>query len=542
MPPRKRDKKSASPSPQPPSPKGKKRLKKKLPSSSDSPTRTSPLWDSPLGFFLSPFRPTTTQWGARYMYVSFALIIRAAVALGPYSGFQQPPMHGDFEAQRHWMEITTALPTSKWYFYDLQWWGLDYPPLTAYHSWLCGVIGKYVNPEWFELDASRGCDAYGLKTFMRLTVLLSELLIYIPPVISFAKWTGKQYGYFPTDLSISAAAIIFQPALILVDHGHFQYNSVMLGLALLAFVNLNHQKYVVASFFFVASLCFKQMALYYSPVIFAFLLGLCVFPKINLRRFISIGVTVIVSFGVFFLPLILGGGMDQVKQCLIRVFPFGRGLWEDKVANFWCAGNTFFKFKLRYTSEQLQMYSLTLTLAAILPVMLIVFFNPKRKLIPWAFAACSWAFYLFSFQVHEKSVLVPLLPSTLLLATLDGNVISLVTWINNVAVFSMWPLLRRENLQLQYFVVLFLWNWLLGNFEPSRLWTATLPKSIFWRLVVIGFYVGMVALQVAEYLYPKVDRFPDLWVVGNVLLCAPCFALFWLYTLWNLWDKRGERA
>lgn len=56
------------------------------------------------------------------------------------SGFQKGTMHGDFEAQRHWMEVTINLPVSHWYFYDLQWWGLDYPPLTAYHSWLLGKV------------------------------------------------------------------------------------------------------------------------------------------------------------------------------------------------------------------------------------------------------------------------------------------------------------------------------------------------------------------------------------------------------------------
>lgn len=49
-------------------------------------------------------------------------------------------MHGDFEAQRHWMEITTNLPISQWYFHDLEYWGLDYPPLTAYHSWVLGKM------------------------------------------------------------------------------------------------------------------------------------------------------------------------------------------------------------------------------------------------------------------------------------------------------------------------------------------------------------------------------------------------------------------
>ena len=53
-------------------------------------------------------------------------------------------MYGDYEAQRHWLEITLHLPTSLWYKYDLQYWGLDYPPLTAYHSWLLGFM--YVSP------------------------------------------------------------------------------------------------------------------------------------------------------------------------------------------------------------------------------------------------------------------------------------------------------------------------------------------------------------------------------------------------------------
>ena len=65
-------------------------------------------------------------------------------------GENTPPMYGDFEAQRHWMELTIHLPISEWYWYDLQWWGLDYPPLTAYHSWLCGKMFVECYPAWFE--------------------------------------------------------------------------------------------------------------------------------------------------------------------------------------------------------------------------------------------------------------------------------------------------------------------------------------------------------------------------------------------------------
>ena len=49
-------------------------------------------------------------------------------------------MYGDLEAQRHWMELTMALPVRDWYSYDLQYWGLDYPPLTAYFSVAVGYL------------------------------------------------------------------------------------------------------------------------------------------------------------------------------------------------------------------------------------------------------------------------------------------------------------------------------------------------------------------------------------------------------------------
>jgi alpha-1,3-glucosyltransferase len=76
--------------------------------------------------------------------VLFSLFLRATVSTYPYSGYNKPPMHGDYEAQRHWMEITINLPVKDWYFNttdnDLLYWGLDYPPLTAYLSYAFGKV------------------------------------------------------------------------------------------------------------------------------------------------------------------------------------------------------------------------------------------------------------------------------------------------------------------------------------------------------------------------------------------------------------------
>jgi alpha-1,3-glucosyltransferase len=38
------------------------------------------------------------------------IIIKLGVSVFPYSGKNQPPKFGDYEAQRHWMEITVNLP------------------------------------------------------------------------------------------------------------------------------------------------------------------------------------------------------------------------------------------------------------------------------------------------------------------------------------------------------------------------------------------------------------------------------------------------
>lgn len=94
----------------------------------------------PLVAFLWPAKGVVSQWITIPVILMVVGLFRWTTGLWGYSGFNSPPMHGDFEAQRHWMEITKHLPVSQWYFYDLGWWGLDYPPLTAYHSWLLGTM------------------------------------------------------------------------------------------------------------------------------------------------------------------------------------------------------------------------------------------------------------------------------------------------------------------------------------------------------------------------------------------------------------------
>lgn len=42
--------------------------------------------------------------------------------------------------------------------FDLEYWGLDYPPLTAYVSWACGQLSRAVEPASMTLGLSRGFE------------------------------------------------------------------------------------------------------------------------------------------------------------------------------------------------------------------------------------------------------------------------------------------------------------------------------------------------------------------------------------------------
>lgn len=411
---------------------------------------------------------------------------------------------------------------------------------------------------------------------MRATVFVSEYLIYVPAVIIFLRRYSRLEGVNIWESSIALVAILLQPGTILIDHGHFQYNTVMLGFAVATLSSMVAGRPAWACVFFVGALGFKQMALFYAPAVFAYLLGVCVFPRINLFRFVTIALTTLAAFAVLFLPFLLGVAYDdyqdyrfsrhhdevpfmavrwfmtpwrmdawyypfvlEVAQAVHRIFPFSRGLFEDKVANIWCTIHTFHKLH-RYPIELLQRLALVATSAAILPPCLIIFLKPKKQLLPLAFAAVSWGFFLCSYQVHEKNVLLPLLPMTLLLSGKEGLLPSTRAWVglaNMLGVWTMFPLLKRDELRVPYFVISLLWAYLLGlppvslsaYHEGSR-------SGLGWfsKITHLNIYVAMVGWHVVEaFFLPPPDK-PDLWVVANAIVGTGGFGLCYLWCLWRL--------
>jgi alpha-1,3-glucosyltransferase len=276
-----------------------------------------------------------------------ALTLYVATSFQSYSGKHKPPMYGDFEAQRHWMETTVNLPLREWYHNttenDLLYWGLDYPPLTAYHSFVNGKIAQWIVPEMVELRKSRGIETWQTQLFMRMSVIVSDIIVFIPAVIAFVYAFYEKHS---VDTKVRVAAmLLLEPARNLIDHGHFQYNGICLGFTILAVACIVQNRHYLGSVFFCLALNYKQMALYYSVPFFSFLVGHSFKSEKSFFRacvkIFKIGCVVLLTFAICWLPFFTS--VNDVLQVVKRIFPFERGLYEDKVANFWCSISPFIK-------------------------------------------------------------------------------------------------------------------------------------------------------------------------------------------------------
>jgi alpha-1,3-glucosyltransferase len=174
---------------------------------------------------------------------------------------------------------------------------------------------------------------------------------------------------------------------------------------------------------------------------------------------------------------------------------------------------------------------------------LIIFFKPKRSLLPLAFAAVSWGFFLCSYQVHEKNVLLPLLPMTLLLSGKEGLLPSTRAWVglaNMLGVWTMYPLLKRDELRVPYFAISLLWAYLVGL--PPVSFSAYHEGSrsglnLFSKILHLNIYMAMVGWHVAEAFFPPPADKPDLWIVANAIVGTGGFGLCYLWCLWRLTAK-----
>jgi alpha-1,3-glucosyltransferase len=426
---------------------------------------------------------------------------------------------------------------------------------------------------------------------MRGTVIVLDLVLYgsIVWVATRPRRPGSTSTTTTTSHVHDTQSIWFfllamaQPAILLIDHGHFQYNTTALGISLWSFYFMSRPDFrncVIGSFLFCCALSFKQMTLYYAPAVFCYLLGRCFAPttanaleqgrKFIFSRFIALGGLVLVTFALLWWPFVVYGpddttALDRMLHVLRRIIPLQRGLFEGKVSNIWCVLSVKpIRIRERFPAELQPLAALALTLLLVLPSGYKLFRTglereqratqqapPKGhrglfgqsdkdwKILLWGTTSSALAFFLASFQVHEKSLLLALAPASLLFA----EDVLFSVWFSLIAAWTMWPLLVIDRLQTAYVctmlifgVAVQLYQLLYPELTDNNISTSFFRGMFLFRWIPALSYVAMLVLHGAELIVTVPSHLPDLFpVLWSIVGCGFC-CIAWLGTCWHLYQ------
>lgn len=305
----------------------------------------------------------------------------------------------DFDVHRNWLAITRHLPLSEWYFEDID--GgtvhtLDYPPLFAFfesllsNNYITNVL--LVRSGWLDerclalLPDVNNEPSINCIKFHRCTVILSDIVLFLGAYFaSTSLSTVLKLNHRPYNALLTFLLTVTNPGLIMLDHVHFQYNGMLLGVLLCSIgcmlrgsthtitdtqeedddeetkICQSHQLWELGgAATFAALLAMKHLYLTLAPLYLFYLLRhhcFIVRKDINYKqydgikvkhqgemmfhfswkRFGLLAVVTLVCFVGPFIPFVMQSHpMDQMEQIVTRLFPFGRGLVHDYwAANVW---------------------------------------------------------------------------------------------------------------------------------------------------------------------------------------------------------------
>ncbi|KAL4420176.1 hypothetical protein ABPG77_008312 [Micractinium sp. CCAP 211/92] len=362
----------------------------------------------------------------------------------------------DFEVHRNWLAITHSLPLEQWYQDETSQWTLDYPPLFAWFEWALSQAARWADPAMLKV-ANLEYASPATVAFQRLSVIATE------GVLLFAAWFAtrrRPRGVRLAALFLAAA----NPGLLLVDHMHFQYNGMLLGVFLLSLVAAAEEQYLLSALLFAVLLNLKHIFLYAAPAFFVFLLRRYCRGQCAVLRFLGLGGCVAAVFAASLGPFLAAG---QLPQLLRRLFPFARGLchayWAPNVWAIYAAADKVLSMALGRRNSAASMTgglvgvaefavlpqigsgaTALWTLAAMAPCLARLWRRPDPQTFPAAVLYCTMCSFMLGYHVHEKAILMVTVPLGLL--AIAGLLPSSAAagdflFLNTVGTFSLFPLL-----------------------------------------------------------------------------------------------------
>ncbi|KAF9226448.1 glycosyltransferase family 57 protein [Gyrodon lividus] len=432
----------------------------------------------------------------------------------------------DFEVHRNWLAITYSLPISRWYYDTTSAWTLDYPPFFAYFEKLLSIPASFVDPSIVNIQ-NLNYDAWHVVAYQRTTVILTELVLGAT-LLRFIRG-----AVHPSRQCILTASLFLHPGFLIIDHIHFQYNGFMFGILLWSILMARDGRKLASGTLFAVLLNFKHIYMYLAPAYFVYLLrSYCMSPsgEILPTRFISLANAVILVFAASLGPFIL---MGQLSQLLSRLFPFTRGLnhayWAPNAWALVTAADRVLLQLVRWSSMNFTVNEQGVastsrglvgdTVFAVIPnikpihtfVITIVFQMlflvklwraPNYKSFVTALTLCGYTSYMFGWHVHEKAVLLVVVPLSLLAA--DNYAYFKTYMIASIAgIFSLFPLLFTPAETLLKIVYSLIWGVLV--LRPLHKQVYEFPTSLPWVILEQlenAYLAGFVLLQAFVLVFP----------------------------------------
>ena len=459
-----------------------------------------------------------------------------------------PSYHStDLEVHRNWLAVTSSLPLDQWYYNEDSKWTLDYPPLFAYFEFLLSIPATMLDPNITQLHsldyASDTC-----VTFQRMTVVASDLILILATNTYVTTLRDKLKS---RTLALSLL-VVCNSGLLLVDHIHFQYNGMLLGILVFSLVAMKKGYFITSAALFTVLLFSKHIFVYLAPAYFVFLLThYCFHTKHITHSFVTIATLRILALSLTVLSvtlLSLLSFLSHLPQLISRLFPFKRGLTHAYWApNIWALYNTADTVLTRlvlsesgsnltrglvgegshlYLPSVSPLVTLVCTIVAMLPG-IIIGMRANRSSNPFltfvtSLTLCGFASFMFGWHVHEKAILMVIVPFTLV-AVEQPAVTPIYSLLSCVGVFSLFPLVNQLR-EAPIKICLLLLNYIFC--------LKTLPKchSGVTQLTRLenAYLSGLIPLSCLEIFGGFLSRYQFLPLMMTSLYCAVGNVYVWI--------------
>lgn len=455
------------------------------------------------------------------------------------------------------MAITHSLPMSRWYHENSSEWTLDYPPLFAWFQSGLSVVAQSFDEDMLQVH-SLSHESPATVLFQRLSVTCTDLL-YILSVRECCRCVSDQKSsrdILNRPPFILAVLLLWNFGLLIVDHIHFQYNGFLMGFLLLSVAKHLQSKHLQGALLFSILLNLKHIYLYVAPAYGVYLLRTYCFTQdhsdgsISWRsfsplRFTALGLIVVSVCALSFGPFI---AMGQLPQVLSRLFPFKRGLCHSYWApNIWALYNALDK-ALTIVGVRLDLLdpaslprasmtgglvqdvlhtvlpsvspavTLLCSLLFILPALWCLWLRPRPVYFLRCLLLCALGSFMFGWHVHEKAVLIVVLPLSLL-AVQNREDAGIFLILSTAGHYSLFPLIfTTAELPIKFALMLLFTIYSFSALGKLHGGGPLLRPLERWYL--IGLLLVAVGCEVVFPLSPWKQRLPFLPLLLTSVYCA----------------------